>query len=554
MVIASEIASGDEVAGYRVLKVLASTVGRTTCLARDEGAVPPVERVLKLFPPGQIPESVRREASVLAAVVHEHVLRLVDVANVPGGACVLVVEYLQRGSLDRLLADREMLHAGEAVTILVSVMRGIDAMHRQGIVHGAILARNIHLDQNGRPVLTGLASAGRLGDPGVDDRAFAADHEDFTRLAEHVLGRAETEGREHERARLLDWLGNTSSQEIGEDYARQIERQLMAIAQPAPVRRVKAYAEGLPSRAVPPSPKVRRNRPAEGGTARASRPSTHRSGAYGSNAYGSDARGSGVHGSGAPGGAVRAFARHLPEFAVLENALDGTLLREFKSRSRAMLHSRRKPLIFGGSIAAALLVVLLTALPGGSAEVIGSPSPPASATPSSAASSTAGDSAGAAVGRQGEGVAPSAVPNVDGAAGLAEGDDPVRAASALLASRRRCLVASSSACLERSHQADSPLWHADRTSFGEAADGGSSDGVGIESREDGSRARCADGYAGVCLASLVERTGGSALIALTPVEDDAVENGGGSRGYAKPASILVVRTDAGWRLREIFED
>jgi hypothetical protein len=211
-------------------------------------------------------------------------------------------------------------------------------------------------------------------------------------------------------------------------------------------------------------------------------------------------------------------------------------------------------LIFGGSIAAALLVVLLTALPGGGDEVIDSPSQPASATPSSAASSTAGDSEAAAAGRQSEGVSPSAGSNVDGTGGLAEGDDPVRAASALLASRRRCLVASSSACLERSHQADSPLWHADRASFGEAADGGSSDGVGTENFGDGSRARCVDGYAGVCLASLVERTGGSALIALTPVEDDAVENGGNSGVYARPASILVVRTDAGWRLREIFED
>jgi hypothetical protein len=113
-------------------------------------------------------------------------------------------------------------------------------------------------------------------------------------------------------------------------------------------------------------------------------------------------------------------------------------------------------------------------------------------------------------------------------------DAPVAATVALLALRRTCLQTSSPDCLAAVDQDDSPMLDADR-SFISAAHAGETHRGEVHAVET---------YVGF-EASLIQRSGGSALIALAP---------SASAGTSKPASALVIEGESGWRLREVFQD
>lgn len=109
------------------------------------------------------------------------------------------------------------------------------------------------------------------------------------------------------------------------------------------------------------------------------------------------------------------------------------------------------------------------------------------------------------------------------------GEDPVAAVAALLALRSGCFATVSVLCLDGVDEYDSAAWLADAESIRRIQDGGEFDPVGIDPR-------------GVPV--LVDRLGDSALVALSSVAADAGGNG--------PASVLVVRTEAGWRIRSLM--
>jgi hypothetical protein len=116
-------------------------------------------------------------------------------------------------------------------------------------------------------------------------------------------------------------------------------------------------------------------------------------------------------------------------------------------------------------------------------------------------------------------------------------DDPVDAGVQLLRTRWACFSAAAPArgCLDAVIQPGSPLEQTD------AAE--------LQSKASGRTARRGD-YRDFDV-SLIERTGDAALLALTP---PAGEESTETHGQKRPASLLIVRGEAGWRLRELFED
>ena len=100
----------------------------------------------------------------------------------------------------------------------------------------------------------------------------------------------------------------------------------------------------------------------------------------------------------------------------------------------------------------------------------------------------------------------------------------------LLRLRAGCLAAASVVCLDAVEQPGSAVMAADAYRARSAQQGGSP-----------AVTPSFDGYS----ASLVERTGNSALVALTPP--------GGAGAERRPASALLVKGEAGWRLRELFD-
>lgn len=106
------------------------------------------------------------------------------------------------------------------------------------------------------------------------------------------------------------------------------------------------------------------------------------------------------------------------------------------------------------------------------------------------------------------------------------GDDPLAAAEALLTARAECFEAKSVLCLEAVHQPGSALLDRDADA--------------IRLAQTGEEAAPID-LTGATL-ELVEELGDAVLISVTVTPD------------ATPASLLIVRSEAGWRIRELLFD
>jgi hypothetical protein len=114
------------------------------------------------------PERQAREAALLGALDHPHLVRLIEVVHQPrrGGEprVALVLELLEGGSLADVLARRGRLRPGEVVTAIAPVAAALAHAHGEGVVHGDLSPGNIVFTAEGRPVLTDLGVARVLGE------------------------------------------------------------------------------------------------------------------------------------------------------------------------------------------------------------------------------------------------------------------------------------------------------------------------------------------------------------------------------------------------------
>jgi hypothetical protein len=120
----------------------------------------------------------------------------------------------------------------------------------------------------------------------------------------------------------------------------------------------------------------------------------------------------------------------------------------------------------------------------------------------------------------------------------AQPEDPVDAAARLLRARFECFAGSPADqhCLDAVLQPGSAIEGSDRAELRLG------DSVASASSRD---------YRAYEV-SLIERMGDAALLALAPRA--AATGTAGTTAETKPASLLIVRGEAGWRLRELFEN
>ncbi|KQP55605.1 protein kinase [Agreia sp. Leaf283] len=159
----------DDVAGHRVMRRFAVGSRATLLLARPSSpsAEPhPRARLVKVFHAETSASSIDVELAALSAPVNTHVVRLIDVATVGWGEppC-LVLERLPGPALSAYLDDQQRLTAGQAVTILAPLCAAVQALHEAGVTHGAVHLRRIVFDQRGAPVLTGFGRGALLSPP-----------------------------------------------------------------------------------------------------------------------------------------------------------------------------------------------------------------------------------------------------------------------------------------------------------------------------------------------------------------------------------------------------
>ena len=107
---------------------------------------------------------VRREALVGASLSHPNVVSVYDVIEEENGDLVIVMEYIAGDTLHELIRKRGAVPSAKTIRILEGVARGLDAVHRRGIVHRDVKPGNI---------LLGVDGAIKLADLGIaamDDR------------------------------------------------------------------------------------------------------------------------------------------------------------------------------------------------------------------------------------------------------------------------------------------------------------------------------------------------------------------------------------------------
>jgi hypothetical protein len=232
-----------------------------------------------------------------------------------------------------------------------------------------------------------------------------------------------------------------------------------------------------------------------------------------------------------------AWAAVLPESPLVDAALDwARAQRETPLRAR-LGGVRPRFWVLGGVVAASVVVALVVSSAdgsprGGQDTAVAGSAPTASVTASSPASATgpptepsSGGAGRGSVAGPGSGPWPASAPEGDASvpAGdddvVTSGEDPLAAAQVLVTARARCLADATPSCLAAVDQPDSPVAVRDARVLD---DPGAVAGSVVPTTVDGE----------------VQRLGETVLLDAHGDDDE-------------PASVLVVRTEAGWRLREV---
>ncbi|MGA1811668.1 hypothetical protein VH571_04695 [Frondihabitans sp. 4ASC-45] len=109
------------------------------------------------------------EAVALSGATHRHIVPLIDVALVAGADSPgLILPRLGTRSASTFVADRGVLAAGEAVTLLVPVLMALQHLERSPLARHVDLVSgvglgNVLLDRHGAPVVVGVRAAPARG-------------------------------------------------------------------------------------------------------------------------------------------------------------------------------------------------------------------------------------------------------------------------------------------------------------------------------------------------------------------------------------------------------
>ncbi|MFC6355682.1 hypothetical protein [Luethyella okanaganae] len=498
-----------EIAGYRVVRRLRSghraDVHLGYALAIDAagkaGESTSVE--LTVFRPEIDLDSIDTEVAAMCAVPTGVAPRLHDVVSVADGRVCLVTERVSGPSLAHLVQQRGSIRAGEAVTIAATVVVALGRLHDAGFAHGSLSLAAIRFDESGRPLLYDLAGLRRLpaqGTPSTAPERLASIRADYERMATLVsellqaVDPASVSGGVREE--FSAWIRERLNARPFLPFAADLERRIFAMARPLAVRLTSRSAgspnTGVPARVIAP----------------ARWPVSVESGGTGSETAAEE----GKNPSG--GGFLNLFPAPSEMVNTMEAVLEARPVAAFVSRARRLFDGRRRPLAVAACLSIAMIVVALTFIP-------------------------PGDARDAVDGRTGRGK-----DEEDGRdTGLAgsprradysiavNADDPIAAATALVERRVECFASSSVICLDDAVESGSPLAAADSAAI--------------------RRAQQNDTHAvpetiGLSEATVVERNGNAALVAATRQGQSV------SGANDEPAPLLMIKGEAGWRLREIF--
>jgi len=574
-----------ECAGYRVVRRLGIGSRSDIYLGYPTTTDGP-PTALKVFRPEADRESIEREVRALTSASEIGLVQLMDVATLADGRVCVVLEKLEPRSLGRMLAANITLTPGETVSLLAPVIASLAGLHRAGLGHGSLAPGSILFHETGRPVLCGLGSlhdlptntAARVGALREDYARLAAllrtvfthldrasDPSGFASAADSLVERFDSARRSTPFCPLLTdlecslfhWsaaapLGFIRGEESpgrpdvrsGANGGRGRHRHTGTADEEEPNRREPEQPDP-PARSVPSTehtaPQIHSTGmtrfPGDDWTVATRSPEPPRGvlpNPWGTDALTDDAQSHHERASANPAPAGRGQAAHLAHrlARLLHAAAQSQNVSPFARMCEAVrerLRSRRRVLLMAALIACAAVIIALTTLP-------------ANGNARGVANSSAGTNTAASAPAEPAAAVPSSAPSADLAIrgtdrDVIVGDDPVAAVTVLLEARAVCLADADVECLSHIDQPGSAAMTADTDQMQprqpDSAVPGTATATGT-----------ATGAMTIDLSPvLVERTGNIALVQLEPVTNT---------GYSEPASVLVIKGEAGWRIREIL--
>lgn len=454
---------------------------------------------MRVYPPHVSSDSVALEIEAMSTDRGGALPALYDVAALDDGRCCLAVERLTGVSVARLLTERT-LSPGEAVTILAPIAVAIRDLAARDLVHTRLAAADILLDDAGRPRLIGLGALRRS--PG---HAHAAEHTALLRqghvalaqLLEDVVAAVRPAGVFDD---AIDLMRERLDARPFLACEAELERRLFGATGPEPIAGVdvRVRATRLPARISAPIP-VPDPHDNEGPENEDRRHTTRW-----------------AHGLRAILGLAQLPDDLGTRVAVAVDAVPGA---QARTRLGAAIRSRSRALTVGGLIGGGALVLMLTLVPPATAEdgpdrTVSDAGAPSPATEAATSTPSRGDSPSAE--HEEEVVAASAI----------AGDDAAAAARWLLERRAECFAVLDLDCLESVAQPGSAIDATDRAALVSARDGDAAPDVRYD----------------LSTIAVTAEMGDAVLVGLSRATPER-----------EPASLLLVRGEAGWRLREIFD-
>jgi serine/threonine protein kinase/tetratricopeptide (TPR) repeat protein len=149
---------------YEVIKILGEGGMGAVYKARDlelerEVALKVIRPELANNP--EILQRFKQELILARQVTDRNVIRIFDLGEA-GKIKFITMEYVEGQSLHQILKQRGKLDTVEAVDIMEQVVKGLAAVHREGVIHRDLKPGNIMRDKHGRVVVTDFGLARSL--------------------------------------------------------------------------------------------------------------------------------------------------------------------------------------------------------------------------------------------------------------------------------------------------------------------------------------------------------------------------------------------------------